>query len=102
VFLKNYAKNDGSDLFAQYGEQNLTLESVSFQNEDVLNSIYLDQIKFKGRNVNIIKNSNKIINLNHNGGAIDCHNIISFYAENFIIQESKALSGGAISFEETE
>ena len=50
----------------------------------------------------MIGNPKQVTNLNHNGGAIDCYNMLSFYIENFSIQDSKALKGGAISFEETE
>ena len=42
------------------------------------------------------------INLNQNGGAIDCFNTLKFYAENLNIENFNALSGGAISFRESD
>ena len=65
-----------------------------------MNSIYLEKIKFNGKNVKMQRNAKQAINLNQNGGAIYCYNVLSFYAESFDIQDSNALSGGAISFEE--
>ena len=42
------------------------------------------------------------INLNNKGGAINCFDVLSFYAEKFDIKDSKAINGGGISFEESE
>ena len=82
------------------------------QNGESFNSLYFEQIRFKGKNVKIqskikwftsidLGNAKQVNNLNSDGGAIQCYNCISFYAEGLNVQDSKAMSGGAISFEET-
>ena len=49
----------------------------------------------------VIGNAKQVNNINSDGGALQCYNCISFYAEGLNVQDSKAMSGGGVSFELT-
>jgi hypothetical protein len=73
----------------------------------ILNRLSLKErmSRFKVRRLNFervyfdIGNSKQATKLNSDGGALQCFNCISFFAESLNVQDSKAMSGGAISFE---
>ena len=76
----------------------------------ILNRLSLKErmSRFKVRRLNFervyfaIGNSKQAAKLNSDGGALQCFNCISFFAESLNVQDSKAMSGGAISFEQTQ
>ena len=46
-FEQNGAENFGGDIYAQYSDNNLTIQNSKILNQKSLNSIYLEQIAFR-------------------------------------------------------
>ena len=56
-FNKNRAVIQGGDIFAVESEKNLTLQDVSIQNLESMDSIYMETIQFFARRLTIKRKS---------------------------------------------
>lgn len=53
LFTGNNADGDGGDIYAQYSNFSFYVDSATIKNTQSINSIYLDQVNFFAKSLNI-------------------------------------------------